>query len=307
LRGGRWAVVLAGGDGMRLRPLTSRLYGDERPKQFCPILGGKTLIASTRARLASVAPADQTMFIVVKAHQPYYETELADVRSSRLIVQPVNKGTTAAIIYSVLRACRLDKNAVIGFFPTDHHYADEPAFIKAVETAYRVAARGHNFLVVLAADPTGPEVDYGWIEPLPRSGNHSRHHLYRVSRFREKPSHQLAQRILERGGLWNTFITVGRAGTFLDVLDQTTPDIMRRFSALAEARIPNQEYEQAVRIYDALPTGDFSRQVLSMCTDRLIALRAPDTGWSDLGDPGRVAAVMAHAITQSERQMGSAA
>ncbi len=299
--------MLAGGEGTRLRPLTRQLFGDERPKQFCPILGGKTLIASTRARLAPVVSADRTLFVVVENHLRYYRTELADVNESHLVVQPENKGTSAAIVYGLLRACRLDREAIVGFFPTDHHYADEDVFRRAVTTAYGVARRSHDSLVVLAADPTGPEVDYGWIEPHPRSGNHSRHCLYRVNRFREKPSPQLAQRIFERGGLWSTFVTVGRATIFLEILEQTIPNILELFYSLAECPEPDEEKELADLIYQALPSGDFSRQVLSLCTDRLIALRGPNAGWSDLGDPERVAAVISRTNQKCERRMDSAA
>ncbi len=302
-----WAVVLAGGDGTRLRPFTRQLFGDERPKQFCPILGGKTLIASTRARLAPVVSTDRTLFMVVENHQRYYRTELADVHGSRIVVQPANRGTLAAIVYGLLRTCHLDREAIVGFFPTDHHFADEEAFRKAVRIAYGAARRSHDSLVVLAADPTGPEVDYGWIEPHPRSKNDSRHCLYRVNRFREKPSPQLAQRMLERGGLWSTFVTVGRAAVFLEILEQTVPDILQRFRSVAECPEPGRAKELADRIYEALPSGDFSREVLSLCTDRLIALRSPNAGWSDLGDPRRVAAAMAQAKPASERRRDSAA
>jgi len=307
MSGGNWAVVLAGGDGVRLRALTREVFGDDRPKQFCPILGRNTLIASTRARLAQVIPFHQAMFVVVAAHRRYYEPELADVQSSRVVVQPGNKGTSAAIVYALLRTCRLDKEAVVGFFPTDHHYQDEWAFTRAVEAAYRVARRRRDSLVVLTADPTGPEVDYGWIEPQPRLKHHPSHLLYRVDHFREKPSQQLAQRIFERGGLWNTFVTVGRARTFLDVLEQTIPDTLRRFAPVTESSEPGQERANADRIYEALAPGDFSRQVLSRCTDRLIALRAPDAGWTDLGNPDRVAAAMAQRIARHEMPVGSAA
>ena len=305
MTGGNWAMVLAGGEGVRLLPLTRRLFGDDRPKQFCPIMGGQTLMSSTRARLARVIPLHQTMFVVVEAHQRYYEPELADVQSSRVVVQPCNRGTSAAIVYALLRIMRLDNDAVVGLFPTDHHYEDELAFTRAVESAYRVAKRTHNSLVVLTADPTGPEVDYGWIEPEARLNNYSSHFLYRVNHFREKPSQQLAQRMFEQGGLWNTFITVGRARTFLEVLEQTIPDMLRRFAPLAEGSEPVKERAQAERIYAALARGDFSREVLSRCTDRLIALRAPDAGWTDLGNPDRVAAAMAQRLAHREMPAGS--
>src|SRR5271155_4976042 len=88
-----WGVILAGGDGERLRPLTRLIAGDDRPKQFCPLLGGKkTLLEQTRRRTARAVPASQTLFVLANRHQRYYTEELAQIPSSRMIVQTSNRG-----------------------------------------------------------------------------------------------------------------------------------------------------------------------------------------------------------------------
>src|SRR5579872_3535742 len=110
-----WAVILAGGDGSRLKTLTRTISGDERPKQFCPIIGGTTLLAQTRARLGRTAAPGRTVFVVVREHERYYEGELADVDPSRIFVQPSNKGTTAAIALVASRLAYLDEDAILGF------------------------------------------------------------------------------------------------------------------------------------------------------------------------------------------------
>src|SRR5436190_9072696 len=99
----RWAVILAGGNGSRLQSLTRVLTGDDRPKQFCPLLGDKTLLAQTRARVALNVPINQTLCVVTRDHERYYRRELADMRLRQLIEQPGNRGTAAAIAYSAAR------------------------------------------------------------------------------------------------------------------------------------------------------------------------------------------------------------
>src|ERR1700704_5997239 len=91
-----WAVVLAGGDGTRLQDLTLKIAGDSRPKQFCSIFGGESLLAQTRARLESLFHIDRELFVVTRAHETYYREELRNVDDLRIIPQPLNRGAGVA-------------------------------------------------------------------------------------------------------------------------------------------------------------------------------------------------------------------
>ena len=284
-----WAVILAGGDGNRLRPLTRMITGEDRPKQFCRLLGDGTLLAQTRSRLATTISPQQTLFAVVKAHEKFYRDELADVSPSRLVVQPENMGTTAAIIRSLLRITSLAGDPIVGFFPTDHYYLKEMRFVTMVHLALRVARDHKEKVILLGARAEYPEVEYGWIEPgaglpspLPSS-------LLRVSRFWEKPSAHLARALRDRGCLWNTFVMIGRVSAFLNMLQATVP---RMLHALGSEGHPPAEETPLLRAEAAIPPGDFSQQVLSVSTAHLAVLPMGDVGWSDLGTPERVRLAM---------------
>src|SRR5262245_10614139 len=99
----RWALILAGGDGTRLKPLTRAIAGDDRPKQFCSMFGGRTLLDDALRRASSLVPEDRTIAVVTRAHESYYR-QLSDSNlRSGLLAQPQNKGTAAAIILGLLR------------------------------------------------------------------------------------------------------------------------------------------------------------------------------------------------------------
>lgn len=284
-----WAVILAGGDGTRLKSLTRILSGDERPKQFCSLCGDETLLTQTRARVSRAVVEERTLFALAQAHEPFYRKELADVRPSHMIVQPANKGTTAAIIYSLLRINCLDGDALVAFFPTDHYYSDEGRFAAAVHSAFEVSRRRPELLVILGAEAQSPEVEYGWIEPgrsLQRGAESS---LFRVNHFWEKPSLPQAQLLFAQGCLWNTFVMIGRSKNFLDMLRLTVPSQLAAFEPIAQRNGDDIAAVTAEGIYATLSAGDFSRQVLSVCKERLAVLRLGDIGWSDLGTPARVA------------------
>ena len=289
-----WAVVLAGGDGTRLRSLTQLISGEDCPKQYCPLYGNETLLAHTRTRLARAFHPEQTAFVVVKSHERFYKHELADLDPLRLIVQPSNKGTTAAVICSLLRVTAFAGDPVLAFFPTDHHYSDDAGFIASVHRAVGVAQHHSDTLVILGAEAEHAEVEYGWIEPGTRFESPLTNTLLRVSRFWEKPARRTAQSLLARGCLWNMFVMIGRASLFLAMLDNTVmPDVLNRF--VGGRRSVGHATHMAAQdeLWATLTGGDFSRQVLSASTEKLAVLNVGDVGWSDLGTPERVRAAMA--------------
>jgi mannose-1-phosphate guanylyltransferase len=276
----RWAVMLAGGDGTRLQSLTFKIAGDSRPKQFCSIFGGESLLAQTRARLESLFHVDRELFVVTHAHETYYREELRNVDDSRIISQPLNRGTGVAVAVAVLHILQRDADAVVVFVPCDHYYSDAEAFGRAIRSAISGVEQYPDSIVILGAEAHYAEVEYGWIElgsaisdaPIP---------LLRVNRFWEKPSLPQARALLRRRCLWNTFVTVGRASTFVDLLCSQVPDVVLSINkALAENAL-----EAAYRV---MPTVDLSGQVLSPQPHRLLAVRDATSGWADLGSPTRV-------------------
>ena len=284
----RWAVILAGGDGSRLQSLTRFICGDERPKQFCPLLEGQSLLEHTIRRAESSVSKERTLFALTHAHRKFYVGQLDGFPHQR-IVQPVNKGTAPPILFSILSIAAMDPDALVAILPSDHHYADEARLTAALESAFEAAAAHPESVVLLGAEPDHPEVEYGWIE-LGASVGGRPGQIHRVRGFWEKPSLEVAEALLGERSAWNTFVMVGHVGAFLDLMSQAIPELMRavRRTQLwsgSEVHIPESAYQH-------MAVSDFSKQVLSVEIARLLVLRAGGLGWSDLGHPGRVLEVL---------------
>lgn len=283
----RWGVILAGGDGVRLRPLTRIACGDGRPKQFCPLLGGKTLLAWTQSRIAGIIAPEKTVFALTRTHEPYYARTLATVPSGRKIEQPANRGTLPAILWSLLRVVQADQEALIAFLPSDHYIASEREFATALDSAFVFAEAHREKVVLLGAAANRPETEYGWIEP----GGAMTNRFSSVQRFWEKPAPDTAHRLLAQHCLWNTFVMVGSARAFLAMVRRAVPNLVAAFEEILFGPGP-LEHPRMQELYQSLAPADFSRDVLSASTEALVVSDCGQIGWNDLGDPGRFVAAL---------------
>lgn len=285
-----WAVILAGGDGTRLRGVTTALTGEPTPKQFCRLLGPTTLLDETLQRLAGIVEDRRIALLVSAAHQRYYEPLRTNRPQSLMIEQPSNNGTAVGITFALGRVRQMDREAVVGFFPSDHHYTDMGMFRSAVAAAYRIAAHARNRLVLVGATPSGPEQDYGWIEPgAPLDWPDADHAVFAVNQFWEKPNGLVASRLFRRRALWNTFMTVGTVEAFRAALAATRPELALALDQIAAAPTTTAEARIVDGLYFGSPRLCFSSQVLAQAPERCVVVPLRASGWVDIGRPDRLA------------------
>jgi mannose-1-phosphate guanylyltransferase len=287
MRTHRWGVILAGGDGQRLLPLTRQIAGDDRPKQFCALTGGETLLDQTRHRAACLIPLSQTMLLLTKKHERYYRDQVAGVPGTCQLVQPFNHGTAPAIAYSLARLNQMDPRGVVAFFPSDHHFTNDRAFVEHIELAVVEADARRERVILLGIEPDAPEEAYGWIEPGEAIAGSSTE-LFKVSRFWEKPSRAVAKRLFRHGCLWNSFVMVGAVEAFIEMIQRTIPELIASLESIWGTAISGMEMEAVRQVYDKVPPSNFSHDVLAACPSMLTVMRACGLGWSDLGEPQRV-------------------
>jgi mannose-1-phosphate guanylyltransferase len=287
-----WAAILAGGDGKRLLPLTRRIAGDDRPKQFCAIIGKETLLQQTQRRISRLVPRRRTLLVLTRTHESFYADHIAGMRSPRSIIQPCNQGTAPAVLYTVMRLCELDSEGIVAFFPSDHYFSNDETFISHIDSAYTAAASNPKMVVLLGITPETPEVEYGWIEPGALLESPVSDSLSRVRCFWEKPDATLASALMKRGCLWNSFVMVGHVRAFMKIIRQGLPNLVEAFESIRPFFSAASETAALCDLYAGIRATSFSQDVLSMCPHDLAVLRGTGLGWSDLGKPSRVLSIL---------------
>ena len=290
-----WSLVLAGGDGNRLRALTTKPCGTSVPKQYCSLHGGHSLLEDAIARAQRVVAPDRVCTIVAQQHRQWW-TEcrplVEALEYGNLIVQPRNLGTGIGILYSLLHILAKDPEAQVVLLPADHYVRDEDVLNRALLQALERLARDAERPVLLGLQPDEPDTDLGYILP----GDPDPHGGHSVARFIEKPGYSVAREIIDAGGLCNTFIMVAAARTLLDLyMPRFAPLVMEMQVGLAKgqnAGSPTGSWPALLALYDRLPELDFSRDLLEGRAADLCVLRVPPCGWSDLGTPRRVGEIV---------------
>lgn len=301
----RWAIILAGGDGTRLRSMTRAITGDNRPKQFVPVIGGMTLLDQTRRRVARSVARDRTLLVVTEKHRRFYQPLTKTISPRLLLEQPQNKGTAPAILYPLMRLAAKSPEAIVALFPSDHYFADDEEFMSHIDAAFDIVELQPATVTLLGITATSPETEYGWIEPQRSILGRAKRSVTRVSRFWEKPNAKLAASLMERGCLWNSFVMVGRVDALLKMTRAALPELYSDFTAIA-ATFESAAERKAVRaLYNRIKDSNFSHQVLAVRPQDLAVMRVEDVGWSDLGEPTRVLSTLARLGVQSELAMSA--
>jgi len=301
----RWAVILAGGDGTRLQSMTRTITGDNRPKQFVPVIGGSTLLNQTRRRVALSIEPGRTLVVVTQKHRRFYES-LADEISPRLLLeQPMNKGTAPAILCALLRVATRSPKAVVALFPSDHFFADDAQFMSHIDVAIDAVEVQPEKVMLLGITPTAPETEYGWIEPQPSILASAQRSITRVRKFWEKPGLTVATSLMERGCLWNSFVMVGSVEALLKLTRAAMPETYAAFTTVKPTFETANEHKALAKLYSHIDDSNFSHEVLAVRPGDLMVMRVGDVGWSDLGEPNRVLSALARIGVQSELAMSA--
>jgi mannose-1-phosphate guanylyltransferase len=254
----RTALILAGGAGTRLRPLSS----DDNPKQFLRIFDGVSLLEKTVARVGPLVSPESIFISTIDQYAAKCVAFLPKLPKGNILTEPARRNTAPAIALCCFAIEAITSgDPVIAVLASDHYIADEAEFVRVLDRAYQFASKT-DYLVAIGIEPTEPNTGYGYLQ----LGDEIEPGITAVERFTEKPSRERAAGFLAAGNYaWNASMFVWRASVFRRALAAAAPEI---------AAVTRETYE-------SMPSISIDYALMEKAPR--VAAIVGDFGWSDVG------------------------
>lgn len=292
----RCAIVLAGGDGRRLRPFIRERYGSDLPKQYVNFVGSRSMLEHTFDRIERLIPPERILTVAARSHIRHEEfrRQMRARPSGSLVFQPRNRETGPGIMLPLVHLLRRCPDSTVAVLPSDHFVLHEELFASYLEQAFIAVEKSPSRIVFLGAAPTGPEPEYGYLLPEPNDACSPS--LLSVKAFIEKPEVKVAESILSLGALWNTMVMVFRPETLLHLIHEGAPDLHRCFVTISRALGTWREAATIERVYREMPVVNFSRDLLERIDlysrNQMSVIPMDGVFWSDWGSGERIASTI---------------
>ncbi len=270
----RHAVIMAGGKGTRLWPLSRQ----DRPKQLLRLFEGKSLLQHACERLRGLFAPEQIYVITSQDHVAAVAEELPDLPAGNILGEPAIRDTANAICLAAAILQHKDPEAVVGVFTADHIIRPVPLFVERVDLAYRTGEQHPNAILTLGIKPTLPHTGLGYIH----RGQSIADGVYCVQAFKEKPDLSTAKEYLDSGQYyWNSGMFIWRAATVLEEFRLHLPDTLKKLTRVAAEWSGPRGREVAGQVYPTLQKISFDYAVMERAK-KVIVVELP-CEWVDVG------------------------
>jgi mannose-1-phosphate guanylyltransferase len=283
-----WAIILAGGDGERLRSLTEQWLGYHKPKQYCAFIGTRSMLQHTLDRADALTTTERRVTVIRRSHLWDVSSQLSGERMGKLLLQPANRDTAAGVFLGLAYVRAYDPQGTVVLYPSDHFVHPEERFTAVVSSAIIAAERLRRWLFVLGVSPDKTESEYGWIQPGAQLGRMNGHSVRAVQAFVEKPGLDWCRRAMSTGALWNTLVLAASVETLWSMGRSCFPEMMPLFERYQEAVGTLKEEIVIDEIFEQMPARNFSTDLLQRVVRQVAVIEMKEVLWSDWGRRDRI-------------------
>ncbi len=272
-----YAIIMAGGGGTRLWPLSRK----NRPKQMLQLVDERTLFQSAVQRLDGVFPPDRIFVVTVKDQAEELQVQCPEIPKSNYLLEPLPRGTASVVALAAVAINKLDQNAVMAVLTADHVILNIPKYHQILNAAFKAAQ--DDYLVTLGITPTFPATGYGYIQQGELINSYDNLNVYKVLKFKEKPSEEKAQEMLSTGNhAWNSGMFVWRVECILEEFKRQMPELNLKMEVISGSwnRVDRQDVVGRIWLEIEPQTIDYG---IMENAQNVAVIPAKSLGWSDVG------------------------
>ncbi len=271
-----YAVIMAGGEGSRLWPLSRQ----GRPKQMVQLGSDRTMFQLAVDRLQGVFPADRIYVVTVADQAAGLQSQCPQIPEANYLLEPMPRGTASVAGLAAVALRERDPQATMAILAADHLIQDEDYFRRLLEQGYALAEDG--YLVTLGIHPTSPATGYGYIQRGEALEGHD-FVAYQVKKFKEKPDKESARSFLATGDHdWNSGMFIWRLDRIWEELQRWMPDLVTKLEEIAKDWGSDARGDTLKAVWPTIKPQTIDYGIMENA-DRAAVIPAVDLGWNDVG------------------------
>jgi len=272
-----YAVIMAGGGGTRLWPLSRKT----KPKQMLRLVDENTLFQTAVRRLKDVFPPERILIVTVAEQKEGLHEQCPELPEENFIVEPMPRGTASVVGLAAVALADRNPNATMAVLTADHVIRNEDKFTKILQASYLVAQDGN--LVTLGIYPSHPATGYGYIKQGKRIGSYQGFAAYEAIKFLEKPDEDRAKKFLKDGGyVWNSGMFFWRVDRILEEFRLQMPELANKLSEIASVWGTKERETVLESIWKTIAPETIDYGIMEGAK-RVAVIPAEGLGWNDVG------------------------
>jgi mannose-1-phosphate guanylyltransferase len=272
-----YAVIMAGGGGTRLWPLSRQ----KRPKQLLKLIDGISMFAMAVDRLRPIIPVEHILVVTIASQAAQLQKDVPDIPLENYLIEPKPRGTASVVGLAATRLKQIAPDATMAVLTADHYIRNIPLFHQLLDTAFNVAQDG--WLVTLGIHPTFPSTGYGYIQHGEKIGNQQSLAVHRVIKFKEKPDLGTAKSMLLSGDHnWNSGMFIWKVDSILSEFARQMPVLHQGLITIAEAFGTKFECKVIEEVWHGLQSNTIDYGIMENAHS-VAVIPATDLGWDDIG------------------------
>jgi mannose-1-phosphate guanylyltransferase len=272
-----YAVIMAGGGGTRLWPLSRQA----RPKQMLPLIGDQTLFQDTISRLKGLFPYDRVFIVTTAELALAFQAQCPEIPADNYLLEPQPRGTASVVGLAAAALQQRDPFAVTAILTSDHYIGDNDRFQILLRAALEIAQK--DFLVTLGVAPTYPATGFGYIQQGEKLGIYNGLEAFQVKQFKEKPDSEQAMRMVASGDYsWNSGMFVWRVQAILSEFQRQMPALHDQLTTIGESWYTSQKDAVLRSVWPQIEVNTIDYGIMEGARN-VVVIPATGLHWNDVG------------------------